>query len=125
MAEASIRLPSDTQNHLVFSFGVNDTATDEASAETAKQIIADAQSIGKVLFVGPPAVIDAEHNKRIFKLNEQLKTLNCPFVDIFGHLQNNQQWQDEILQNDGFHPKSSGYSIISQIVQQSSHWWFK
>ena len=78
--------------------------------------------------VGPPPIMDDQRNQLLKDLNEafRLKTkkLEIPFVDIFSDLENDAQYRKEVVDHDGAHPRSRGYTKIADIILGSNEWWF-
>jgi len=81
--EALLRLPSDVDGRLIFSFGANDCVIeagrprllhDEAVAN-ARAILSRAAAWRPTLMVGPPPLTDSSTNERIRMLSEALRAL--------------------------------------------------
>ena len=80
------------------------------------------------LWFGPPPVIDDEQNERIEDLSvafsHETQTLGVPYIDLFSALRSDDAYRREVLQNDGAHPRSEGYSKMARIIGASPSWWF-
>lgn len=131
------RLPAETQPRLsgvedpriVLSFGVNDTHVEDGAIRTApgstvralREIHAGVNPI-RMLFVGPPAVSDNQHNTRLGQINAALKEecvrLRIPFVDTFHRTLTDPCWQQQVTAGDGYHPDSEGYAVLATIVTE-------
>lgn len=136
--EVSYRLPKEYDGRLVFSLGVNDTTIENGktrveladSLENTRTILTEAKQLYPVLMISPPPVIDEEQNQRISNLSKQFallcNELNVPYLDVFSNLLNSNIWIDEAKNNDGAHPRETGYQYFAQIVQNWSAWlnWF-
>jgi lysophospholipase L1-like esterase len=138
-SEVSCRLPHYCDGRIVFSFGVNDTTVErettrieaDKSVENARYILNSAKKIFPVLMVGQPPVIDAARTDRIARLSEQLAAvcseLQVPYLDVCTPLQTSEIWQQELIENDGSHPRANGYAELARIVHKWHGWkaWFK
>lgn len=133
-AEVSARLPAGCDGRVVFSFGVNDiiiengkqrVALDE-SIENARTILQTASSLFPTIMVGPPPILEEEHNERITRLSQQFalvcESLKIPYLEVFTHLQHIKEWQEEIASNDGAHPRAAGYTALAELIQGWSAW---
>ena len=126
-----------TENYLVFSFGANDvTLVDDrrrvAESETLAHLQAmlqDATSRYRTLVIGPPPAADDEHNRRLARLSERMEAaaarLGVPWVATLPALINDTAWRDEVRNNDGAHPRATGYARLAQVIAASGHWWFE
>ncbi len=135
--ECRIRLPSTTQDYLLFSFGVNDTVLEngerrvpvEASVACFRHILSDAQSQYQTAFIGPPPVNDAVQNQRIQELcgnfQSAARTVGVPYLPVYAALQQDTVWMQEVSVGDGSHPGAAGYERLSQLVLGADFWWFK
>lgn len=138
--ECALRLPNSCDGRVVISCGVNDTAivngslrvSSEESCANIREILHGAKDY-KAFVVGPPPVQDAAHNERIDALSKvlsrEVEALNVPYLDLFSSLVSDEMYNRDVSSNDGcypkgFHPTSSGYSRIAEIVCLSPSWWF-
>ena len=122
---------------MVFSFGVNDVTlengaarvTEEETLRNLRAILDAATARYRTIFIGPPAVPDAERNARLAQLSDRMLGLaamaGVPSVALFPHLVNDRQWLDEVQNNDGAHPRAAGYARIAALIEASPVWWFK
>lgn len=136
-AECHARLPEVSENKVVFSFGVNDTVMENGqkrvslakSIENAKTILVRASKKYDVIMIGLPPIDDEEQNKMIKELDIEYQalchTLEIPYLSIFSKLANDQIWKNEVLSNDGAHPRDKGYEILANHIKNWSGWWFK
>lgn len=119
----------------VFSFGVNDCilmdgvqrVDFETSTKNLSMILSSAkEKFDDVLFVMPPAIADAEINERIKQLikhyTEVCIGLNIKCIDLFDILAAEQTWQKEVSDNDGAHPRSSGYELMAKLILENQNW---
>ena len=135
-SEVLPRLPATVDSRVVLSFGANDTAQEYGEIRVPEQesianldkMVALLKSKYQVLMVGPPPIMDDQRNQLLKDLNEafRLKTkkLEIPFVDIFSDLENDAQYRKEVVDHDGAHPRSRGYTKIADIILGSNEWWF-
>lgn len=126
--EVAPRLAHAEEPRIVVSFGVNDTAlengapraTREDSIRALRRIHA-ATGTTELMFVGPPAVHDDDHNERIAALSEALREesthLGIPFVPCFEGTVDDVVWRRDIREGDGFHPDAAGYGQLATIIQ--------
>ena len=135
--ECNQRLPGMCDGRMVLSCGVNDMVIEsnklrvspEDSYENVRQILRGASVKYKTVMVGPAPVGDADLNTRLKALSEayaQLaKALGIPYIEVLSHLISDQKYLQESKENDGYHPKSYGYTAISNIILGSNNWWFR
>ena len=134
-SECALRLPDFCDGRIVLSCGVNDTAIENGKvrvsyAESCANVRAILRGAKRytVLMVGPPPVIDDEQNERIESLSlafaREAKALGVPYIDLFSALCADDAYRREVLQNDGAHPRSGGYSKMARIIGSSPSWWF-
>ena len=135
--ECAARLPADCEQHVVFSFGVNDTSifegvqrvSEEESIANFQNILRTASSSYEVLVIGPPPMPDSIHNRRVERLDKQFSelaaTLNVPYLSVFEVLRKDEHWLREAIANDFAHPGKYGYARLAGLVQNWSRWWFR
>lgn len=135
--ECAARLPSDSEAHVVFSFGVNDTSifegeqriSEEESLANFQSILRNASSSYKVVMIGPPPMPDSAHNRRVAQLDKQFaeaaETLNVPYFSVLEALRKDEHWLTEAIANDFAHPGQQGYERLAELVQEWSVWWFR
>jgi lysophospholipase L1-like esterase len=133
-AEVSARLPANCDGRIVFSFGVNDTTIEngkervalDESVENARTILQNARSFFPTIMIGPPPILEEEHNQRIARLSQQFalvcETLEIPYLEVFTPLRHVREWQEEIASNDGAHPRAAGYAALAELIQDWSAW---
>ncbi len=51
--------------------------------------------------------------------------LGVPYLALFPHFVNDAQWLDEVRQNDGAHPRATGYAKIAALIEAWPQWWFR
>lgn len=132
--ECQPRLLKDSENKVVFSFGVNDTVIEngkrrvslENSIENARTILLNASKKYNVVMIGMPPMNDDAQNKNIRELDgkyqELCNELNIPYLSIFNRLVHDQIWKDEVALNDGAHPRNKGYEILADFIKNWSGW---
>lgn len=135
--ECAARLPADCEQHVVFSFGVNDSAIyegvlrvpEEESLANCQNVLHSASTRYKTLMVGPPPMPDAPHNRRVAQLDQKFAEiaarLNIQYLSIFETLRKDEHWLKEAIANDFAHPRKYGYDRLAGLVQNWSGWWFK
>jgi GNAT superfamily N-acetyltransferase len=121
---------------VVLSFGANDTALDngrprlalEQSLANACTLLRETRAHHAALLIGPPPVADAAHDERIGALSRELAGVaaqeSVPYLDVFTPLQASALWRQEVIANDGSHPRSGGYRELATLVMSWSAWWF-
>ena len=141
-SEARLRLPSDCDGRLVFSFGANDclpTGVDDGprigraeSLANLEAILREAQRWLPTLMVGPGIAADAaEANARICELSAEYAKMceqfGVPYLEICHLLLASPTWTREALAGDGAHPNRAGYEIVANAVSDWSDWrdWFE
>ncbi|MBP0019108.1 MAG: lipase [Cyanobacteria bacterium SBLK] len=138
LRELSYRFRQGEKNHVVFSFGVRDTALKKGkprvnlqdSLNNTYSIFEVAKKSFPVLAIGPPPVANAQHNQRIYRLSEAFFSvcieLDIPYLDIFTPLSSSTAWMQEVRENDGIHPYIEGYAELADLIQNWSPWvsWF-
>jgi lysophospholipase L1-like esterase len=135
--ECEPRALPGVDTRVVFSFGANDTALDNGRRRLAlEQTLANAAALLRattaiypVLLIGPPPVADAAHDARLGELSGALAELaqeqGVPYLDAFTPLQASALWREEVLANDGSHPRSGGYRELAALVMSWPAWWFR
>jgi acyl-CoA thioesterase-1 len=132
--EAGRRLADGADNRLVVSFGANDTMEENGKRRVeAVRTIAALSDIVKwtrgrklpLLVVGPPAVIDDAHNRRLLELTlvmqEFTRRRDIAFVPLTPDLHENRQWRAGLAAGDGAHPSALGYEVLTSLVLPG--WW--
>jgi len=134
--EVEPRVMPGTEMRVVFCFGANDTAMDngrrrvalDETLANARKMLREAKTKYPVLLIGPPPVVDTEHDERIAELARELATVardeNVPCLDVFTPLMGLPRWRQEAAANDGSHPRSAGYSELANLVLAWPEWWF-
>lgn len=132
--EALLRLPSDIEGRLVFSFGANDCVNEfgrrrvsaQITMANTRQILARAVKWKPTLFIGPPPIGDVSTNQRIEELSAAFKgvaeEVGVPYLDVFSTLANSEAWMDELRAGDGAHPASNGYGLLAGLVHDWEAW---
>ena len=135
--ECSLRLPDLCDGRVVLCCGVNDMVLEngqvrvatEVSRKNVRKLLLQASAKYTTLMVGPAPVGDDDLNNRIQTISaayaQEAAALNIPFVDVFSHLVSNQKYLLESRHNDGYHPRSDGYTAIAKVIAASPQWWFK
>lgn len=132
--EVAARLPAECDGRVVFSFGINDTTIEDGkqriplteSLENARTLLLLAKQRYPTLMIGPPPVLDADHNRRIARLSAQL-ALSCekivvPYLTVFEPLQQVSLWKEELAANDGAHPRAAGYAALAHLIEAWPAW---
>ena len=136
--EVSCRLPPEVDGRVVFSFGVNDTTWEDGktrvefnqSIENARDILTKVKEICPVLTVSPLPIGDRSQNLRTSQLSQEFAKichkLDIPYLDVFTTLLDSEVWMKEVVENDGAHPRASGYSELAKLVENWDGWqsWF-
>ena len=134
--ECAPRLPSFCDGRIVLSCGINDTSTEngcvriesDESCFNVRAILTGAKKYN-VIMVGPPPIANDEQNIKIKEISKasanEAKLLDVPYIEIFEELSSDKEYKKELLENDGAHPKSRGYSKIASLIGMSSNWWFR
>ncbi len=134
--ECAQRLPDFCDARVVLSCGVNDMVIEAGqqrvsiaeSCKNVRHILQRASATYSTILIGPAPVGDEELNSRLKVLSaayaQVAAELGIPFVEIFSHLIANQQYLQESRKNDGYHPRSFGYTAIANIIAASNFWWF-
>lgn len=139
-AECEPRLPHSCDGRIVASFGINDTARVnndiriplETSVNNLRQLIAQSHNY-PLLMLGPPPVLDEEHNKRLANLSDRFRhecsNADIAFINLYQALSTDTGYLQDISNNQdchpqGYHPGSKGYEKIANIILSSPQWWF-
>lgn len=135
-SEAQLRFPEQSDNRLVFSFGVNDTVLEDGqfrisentSISNTREILRKARSSYKTIMIGPPPIDDDKQNQRIHSLDMALHhicvELEIPYLSIFEDLADDPIWMNEVAKQDGAHPQAEGYAKLASLVENWHSWWF-
>jgi lysophospholipase L1-like esterase len=133
-AEAEPRLTPDEPCRILFSFGVNDSTSEDGAPRlapaqsllAARAMLAGAAALRPVLLVGPPPTPDAGVAARTEALNEHLQSLcarlKVPFIDVFRPLAADGLWLAEAAAYDGAHPGAGGYQRLADLVAAHPAW---
>ena len=134
--ECAVRLPSETQNYVAFSFGINDSSIDNytrrisitESEENFQTIIEQSRSRYHTIVIGPAPVGDPAHNTRIELLSEKFEALaqkiEVPYLSVWEQLSTDSSWMKEVGMHDGYHPGDLGYSKLAETIGAWNNWWF-
>ena len=134
--ECAPRLPSFCDARIVLSCGINDTSIEneevrikpDESCSNVRKILVGAKKY-RVIMVGPPPIADDEHNIRIKEISKafanEAQLLDVPYIELFENLFSDEEYRKELLESDGAHPKSRGYSKITNLIGLSPNWWFR
>jgi acyl-CoA thioesterase I len=137
-SEAVLRLPTDCDARVVFSFGTNDNRIEagkqlvepQNSLDCARRILTQAQAQFPTLLIGPPPVADEARNQRHLASShayaELCAVLKVPYLDSYQSLSKNATWRQEVAA-DGFHPAAAGYAAWAEAILQWPDWqrWFR
>ncbi len=137
--EAECRELEGFETRLVFAFGTGDAAimdgvrriSPEETVENARDVLTEAREQYKVLFVGPPPVGDAEFCARSTVMSGLLGTVcaecRVPYFDLMGRLSQTGAYLEDVVANDGVHPRSAGYALTAELVSSWPAWqeWFE
>lgn len=136
-AESAPRLPANTVNHVVFSFGLNDVTIEngarrileENSLSNLRTILTAATSRYRTLVIGPVAVPEAERNASLLRLSDGMAKVaaesGVPYLPLITHFIDDEQWKKQISENDGAHPQAAGYAKIAALIETWPQWWFR
>lgn len=137
VAECTPRLPANTENHLVFSFGLNDVTiengarriSEEDTLTNLRTILTAAKPRYRTLVIGPVAVPEAERNTSLLRLSNGLAKvaaeLEVSYLPLIAHFIEDEQWKKDIRENDGAHPQAAGYAKIAALIEAWPQWWFR
>lgn len=136
--EAEARLPPGCDGGLVFSFGVNDCASNDdgsgprvapqATLANAREILGAASAWLPTLMIGPPALTDdARRNAAVARISADLNALcdalGAPFLDMIPASRFLcAQWRAEAADGDGVHPNQHGYDSMAEWIHRSRVW---
>lgn len=136
-AECAPRLPANTVNHVVFSFGLNDVTIEngarrileENSLSNLRTILTAATSRYRTLVIGPVAVPEAERNASLLRLSDGMAKvaaeLGVPYLPLIAQFIDDEPWKKQISENDGAHPQAAGYAKIAALIETWPQWWFR
>jgi lysophospholipase L1-like esterase len=122
--------------YVVFSFGSNDMTLEngslrvpvDESVENFIRIITRSSSLYKTLVIGPLPVNDPEQDERILDISRAYSghaaKTGVPFLSIAERLLYDPAWIKDTVSQDGTHPGSTGYDLISGFVTAWDSWWF-
>jgi acyl-CoA thioesterase I len=133
--EVAARRVAGSEDRMVVSFGVNDTAAVGGAprVEPGRSVanlhaVLEAATL-PVLVVGPPPVADAEQNRRIAALDAQLGAcatrLRAPYVPVYAALAADPRWMDAVERGDGAHPGAAGYALLAELVVPAWQPWIR
>lgn len=119
--EVASRRVAGSEDRMVLSFGVNDTAPGGLAADRSvanlHELVARAAAVGlPVLVVGPPPVADRAQNRRIAALDGRFAGSGVPYVAVFAALAADPRWVEEVAAGDGSHPGGRGYAALAELV---------
>lgn len=135
-SECALRLPQDCDARVIFSMGVGDVMLLDQSRRLAltesrdnmRKLLESAQSLYRVLLIGPPPVASADHNQRIGELSavfrEEAMEMGVPYIPLFPALIEDQEYIRSATRFDKLHPRAEGYAKIAKIISNSRAWWF-
>ncbi len=137
-SEARARLPSECDNRVIVSFGVNDTTLqdgsrrvepDESESNLAAILDLAASHGWTTLVVGPPPIADERQNVRTAALDERFAALcrehAAPYLHTFSRLSGETSWMREAAQGDGAHPGVQGYVDLAALVRSDIRDWLR
>lgn len=121
--------PEDAETHLVVAVGRHDVLTGVSPTITRlnlANLFDRAQSLGmKPMLAGPPPIA-TDDGHRIAQLaavcEDAAARRNVPYVDMYGPIARNDQWQMDMELGDGFLPRQAGYGLLAWLVLHSA--WF-
>lgn len=134
-AEVPPRLHTAAKPRIVVSFGANDTA--ERGGNRRSTVVESVAALEHIrattsiplLMVGPPAVADHQHNRRLVGVDAALRDsslrLEVPYVSTFAATSVSAAWRGEISAGDGFHPGASGYDTLARIIEPHMLRWLR
>lgn len=108
---------------LVFSFGAADRnhgVEFRDALGAARGMLAEAQALGRALFVAPPPALDpawAQRNRDLgLGLLEVCAQLGVPGMDPFPALAASGAYMAALARTDGIHPDGEGYEEFASVV---------
>lgn len=119
---------------LIFSYGTGDSAemngarrvSLEETASNTGAILETAGMYGRVLFVGPPPVLDSAHTQRnreaSGKIAEVCAGFGAPFLDPLPDLLSSEAYMRDLEAGDGIHPGPDGYFVLAGMVNNWEAW---
>lgn len=135
-AECRVRLPAGIEGRVVFSFGVNDTVLvggrPRVDVETSVVNLSAALTAAReqgwtVLVVGPPAVGDEAHNRRIAELDRRFGAVcaarGVVYAGEYSSLTRDEIWMEQVRAGDGAHPGAAGYAAFAGLLLPSWRAW--
>jgi len=128
--EVERRFRTDEPKRLLFSFGANDCASDEAgrprvpfetSLRKTTEIQTAAKAVAPVLMVGPaPVLDDVQTDARVGRLSAAFgplcRSIEVPYLAIFPFLATCADWRQEAAAGDGTHPNRKGYAALADFI---------
>lgn len=135
--ECTPRLPDICEGRIVLCCGVNDMVLEngktrvamEASCSNVRDILLAASAKYQTMLIGPAPVGDEDLNLRLQALSADYaavaRALGIPFIEVFSRLVHDSEYLRESQANDGYHPRSSGYTKIASIIASADDWWFR
>ncbi len=140
------RCPEGFSAATVFSFGLNDATREEddsirleqdASVQTAKDMLALAKDLGPVLWVGPTPIdettqpyrssaglLRTKSNELTAKYNaaylNAAADLSVPYLDLYTALSDDPAWIEMLT--DGIHPGNRGYDRLAEEIGSWDAW---
>lgn len=136
--EAPPRLLPAAEGRVVLAFGVADALMEngkarvrpEESVDNLWRIVSETARKWPVIMAGPPPVADAAQNARVGELSglfaKVCRDMGIPFLDMFGPLSGNGDYQRDIAATDGVHPGAVGYDCMAELFIGWQAWidWF-
>jgi lysophospholipase L1-like esterase len=121
--EVAIRNRVELETLFIFSFGTNDINMEmdiEESISNSHKILEKAHKMGRLLFVGPPPIIDKEFNKKLEKLDDAFhklgNRLGIPYLSLYKELSKKKDWFEKMDRVDDFHPSDIGHQVIANLI---------
>ena len=141
LPEVTARLRNGDRYGLVVSFGVNDTSLvdgverldADGSVAALDTLLQAAETAGwAALVIGPPPLLDDDHNLRLRSLSDRLAD-ECDlravrYADSIDLLHGDPTWQASLRAGDGAHPVAGGYARWAGLLDPaftawlSAHW---
>ncbi|MBD5785924.1 G-D-S-L family lipolytic protein [Cellulosimicrobium terreum] len=125
--EVPPRLVGAAEPRVVVSSGVNDTVLedgaprlDTAGSVAALRRLGEGLTTTPLLVVGPVAVADPEHDRRVARLDVALRAeatrLGARYVALHERTGDDDAWRREVRAGDGFHPGAAGYEMLADLL---------